>query len=305
MKFLDFIRIQNLILIILTQVFIRYGIFIPMGADLGLSDFQFILLVISSVSIAAGGNIINDIYDIEIDQINKPSKVYIGRYISEKSASNLFITLNIIGVGIGFYLSNIIGKPAFAAIFIIISASLYLYAFYLKKILLLGNLLISVLVGLSLIVVGIFDLLPVITAENQIIQASAFKWVSKFAFFAFFINFIREIVKDLLDINGDKKGNINSLPIILGRKRTVFIVFLLSLIFLFFVLYFMYRELYNQQIPILYFLITIVAPLLVFVVKSWDAEKNKEYQLLSNLLKIIMLFGIFAMVIFRFFMFNN
>lgn len=304
MKFLAFIRIRNLILIVLAQIFIRYGIFIPMGADLGLSDFQFLILIISSVSIAAGGNIINDLYDVEIDQINKPSKIYIGKYITEKAANNLFIILNIIGVGIGFYLSNIIGKPAFAALFVLISASLYLYASYLKKILLLGNLLISVLVGLSLIIVGIFDLLPAITAENRAIQVLAFKWVFKFAFFAFFINFIREIVKDLLDINGDKKGNVNSLPIILGRKRTVFIIFFLSLVLLFGILYFMYRKLYNHQIPMLYFLITIVAPLLFFVVKSWDAEKNKDYRLLSNLLKIIMFFGIFAMVIFRFFMFQ-
>lgn len=304
MKFLALIRIQNLVLIVLVQFFIRYGIFIPLGADLGLSELQFFFLIISSVSIAAGGNIINDLYDIEIDRINKPTKVYIGKIISEKSAGNLFILFNIIGVGIGFYLSNVIGKPQFAAIFIIISASLYLYASNFKKILLAGNILISVLVALSLVIVGVFDLLPSITVENQAVQATAFKWVFKFAFFAFFVNFIREIVKDLMDINGDKKGEISSLPIVLGRKRTVFVIFTLSLILLFSILYFMYHQLYDRQIPMLYFLLTIVGPLLIFIIKSWDAKKNKDYRRLSNLLKIIMFFGIFAMIVFRFFMFE-
>lgn len=304
MKFLTFIRIQNLLLLALTQLFIRYGLFIPMGADLSLNTFQFLLLVLASVCIAAGGNIINDLYDVEIDKINKPEKIFVGKIVSERAVNNLFIILNVIGVGIGFYLSNSIQKPGFAAIFIIISGSLYLYATNFKKILLIGNLIISFLVALSLLIVGIFDLLPAVNIHNQDIQAEAFKLIFKFAFFAFFVNFIREIVKDLLDINGDKKGDIHSLPIVLGRKRTVGIISLLAFLLLVSVIYFMYRDLYNQQIPMVYFLIAIVGPLLFFIIKSWDAKKNKEYQLLSNLLKIIMVFGIFAMLIFRFFIFK-
>lgn len=303
MKFLNFIRIQNLMLLALTQIFIRYGLLIPMGADISLTTVQFFLLVFASVCIAAGGNIINDLYDVEIDKVNKPEKVFVGKIMREKTVNNLFILLNVIGVGIGFYLSNSIEKPGFAAIFIIISGSLYLYASNFKKILLVGNLLISFLVALSLLIVGIFDLLPAVTSQNQSIQAESFKLVFKFALFAFAINFIREIVKDLLDVNGDKKGEINSLPIVLGRKRTVTIITFLAFLLLIAVIYFMYRDLYNQQIPMLYFLITIVGPLLLFIIKSWDAKKNKEYRFLSNLLKIIMFFGIFAMIVFRFFLF--
>lgn len=275
-----------------------------MGAIVSLSDIQFILLVFASVCIAAGGNIINDLYDVEIDKVNKPSKVFVGNFLSERAVNNLFILFNVIGVGIGFYLSNSIGKPGFSAIFIIISGSLYLYASNFKKILLIGNLLISLLVGLSLLIVGIFDLLPSVTIDNQEIQANAFKLIFKFSIFAFFVNFIREIVKDLLDVNGDKKGEVNSLPIILGRKRTVGIVTVLAFLLLAAVIYFMYRDLYNQQIPMLYFLIAIVGPLLLFIVKSWDAKKNKDYRFLSNLLKIIMIFGIFAMLVFKYFIFK-
>lgn len=304
MKYLHLFRYQNLVLIALAQVLLRYGLFHALGADMMLSTTQFILLVLATLCIAASGNIINDLYDIEIDRINKPDKVLIGKSIRAKTANNLFIALNIIGVGIGFYLSNAIGRPGFSALFIALSALLYLYASNFKKILIVGNILVSIIVAMSLITVAIYDLLPVITPENKATQSLVFGFVLKYAFFAFFINFIREIVKDLLDINGDKKGEINSLPIVFGRKRTVRIVFFLAAILIFLVLYYMYQELYDQKAITLYFLFGIVGPLLFFCIKSWDAEKKKEYRLLSSILKWVMFIGICSLLLFRFFVFE-
>ncbi|WP_311195927.1 UbiA family prenyltransferase [Antarcticibacterium sp. 1MA-6-2] len=153
------IRYQNLILIIATQVLIKYALFETFGIEITLSDFGFFLLCFSTVNIAAAGNIINDIFDVETDRINKPHKGVIPHHISEKTAYNLYIALTITGVGIGFYLSNIIGRPGFSAIFIIISALLYLYATYIKQILVLGNLVVSSLVAFVIIIMGLFDLL--------------------------------------------------------------------------------------------------------------------------------------------------
>lgn len=301
MKYLRLIRFPNLLLIALVQICIRYGLFEPLGAGMALSDFQFALLVIATVCIAAAGNIINDFYDVEIDRVNKPSKVLIGKSISARMANNLFIALNVIGVGIGFYLSNNIGHPGFSALFIIISALLYIYASYLKSILLVGNLLVSVLVAMSLIIVGLFDLLPAITVENQHLQSAVFGIVLRYSLFALFVNFIREIVKDILDINGDKKGGMNTLPILLGRKRTLIVVFILAVILIAGILLYMYENLYNQKIPMLYFLFTIIGPLLYFCIRTWDAKKQKHYRLLSNVLKSVMFFGICSMLLYRFF----
>src|SRR5690606_14297971 len=114
------------------------------------------------------------------------------------------------------------------ALFVVFSALLYLYASYLKGVFLVGNLLVSGLVAMSLLIVPLFDLLPAITVENQAGQSAVFKIVLYYALFAFSINFIREIVKDLQDINGDKKGGMNTLAIALGRKRTMKIVFALA-----------------------------------------------------------------------------
>ena len=299
MNYLSLIRYQNLLFIALAQVFIKYSLFHAFGVETALTDFSFALLVLATICIAAAGNIINDIYDVEIDRINKPNKVLIGKMISERSANRLFIILNITGVAIGFYLANTIGKPGFAALFIVFSALLYLYASYLKGILLVGNLLISVLVAMSLIIVVLFDLFPAITPHNQAMQSVVFKIVMHYALFAFFINLIREIVKDLQDINGDKKGGMNTLPIALGRKRTVSVVFILGVIMVLGVVFYMYENLYKEQILLLYFLFAIVAPLLHFCIKAWDADTPRDYGLLSKLLKAIMFLGICSILLFK------
>ena len=286
--------------IALVQVSIKYVLFQPFGVDTALTNFSFALLVIATICIAAAGNIINDIYDVEIDKVNKPNKVVIGKRISERNANRLFVLFNIVGVAIGFYLANSIGKPSFAALFIVFSALLYLYASYLKGILLIGNLLVSALVAMSLIIVALFDLFPAITPQNQATQSAVFKIVLQYALFALFINFIREIIKDLQDINGDKKGGMNTLPIALGRKRTISIVFILVVFMTLGVVYYMYENLYNQQTLLLYFLFAIVAPLLYFCIKSWEADSPKEYGFLSKLLKIIMFLGICSIPLYQF-----
>ena len=300
MNFLRLIRYQNLLFIALAQLLIKYALFQPLGVASGLTHFEFLLLVIATLCIAAGGYVINDIYDIIIDTINKPDKVLVGKKISESTAYRVFIILNVVGVAIGFYLSNIIGKPGFSALFIIFSALLYIYASYLKGMVVIGNLLVSALVAMSLIIIAVFDLLPAITPENQKIQAQAFRVVLHYALFAFFLNFIREIVKDLQDINGDKKLDLQTLPIVLGRKRTTSVVFGLGVTLVLGIVYYMYNHLYAHQIIMLYFLFAIVGPLLYFCVKTWDAKTNKEYAFLSQILKWIMFLGICSISLIQF-----
>lgn len=139
---LNLIRWKNLLMIAFMQCLIRYGFFQPFGVNTVLNDFQFVLLITATLCIAAAGNIINDIYDIETDFINKPDKLIVGKLISEKSAFNLFILFNVIGVIIGFYLAHAINKSEFFSIFVIVSILLYLYASYLKQTFLIGNLIV-------------------------------------------------------------------------------------------------------------------------------------------------------------------
>ena len=193
MPFLNLIRWKNLLMIALIQCLIKYALFTPFGVTMALNTFSFTLLVIATVCIAAAGNVINDIYDIETDFINKPHKIIIGKQISEKIAYNIFIALNVIGVGVGYYVSILVGKSTFFAVFVIVSALLYIYATYLKRTILIGNIVISILVSLSLIIVGLFDLLPAITTLNQSTQLMFFKILMDYAYFAFIINFDRRL----------------------------------------------------------------------------------------------------------------
>jgi len=298
MYYLNLIRYKNLLIIALTQICIKYGLFVPLKINLALSDFQFSLLVLSTLFIAAAGNIINDIYDVKIDKINKPEKVIIGKKITEAKANKLYIFLNIVGVVLGFYIANSIDKPSFAAIFIIISALLYIYSSQLKGVLFFGNLIISLLVAISLLIMVVFDILPAIEFTITSMQIAASKVVLQYAFFVFFINFIREIVKDLEDINGDKNGGLNTIPIAIGRKRATILVFILSVLVTFFVILYMYMFLYSVQIMVLYFLFLILAPLLYFCIKAWSAENKKDYYKLSIILKIILVMGLFSMLLY-------
>ena len=301
MHIIHLIRWKNLLLIGLTQILIKYVLFDPaFGASITLNGFGFSLLVISTLSIAAAGYIINDIYDVETDTINHPNSVIVGRLITEKTAYNLYIILTVVGVALGFYLSNLIGRSGFAALFVIISALLYIYASYLKRIAIVGNLVISILVAMSIIIVGIFELLPAITQYNQPTQATFFELLRDYAIFAFMINFLREMVKDIEDIDGDYKAGMQTLPIIMGRERTGKVVFILSFIPIAAIIYYVITFLYRQQLAIGYFLVFVVGPLLYFSVKSYSAETKDEWQRLSKILKLVMLFGVFSMILYKF-----
>lgn len=296
MKYLKLVRYQNLILLALMQLIFRFGFLKFQNIPLALADWQYALLIISTVLLAAGGYIINDIFDQATDNENKPYKNLIGKSIAEITAYNFYIGLNIIGVGIGFYLCNVIQKPGFAAVFILISATLYIYASGLKQMLLVGNLVVALLLAFSVLLIGIFDLYPAIHDGNQAIMGVLFKILLDYAIFAFIINFIREIVKDMEDVNGDYNQGMNTLPIAIGVSRTAKIVFSLGIIAVLLVLNYInsYLMEFGLYYATIYVLLLVLAPLLFFVMKVWTAKTKKDFHFLSTLLKWVIFFGILS-----------
>lgn len=299
MKYLKLIRYQNLLMLALMQLLFRYGFLNFQSIPLALNDWQFLLLLFATVMIAAGGYVINNIMDQATDNDNKPKQVVVGKTITEVNAYNVYFLVTVLGVGTGFYLSNVIGKPGFAAIFIVISATLYLYATSLKQMLLIGNFVVALLLAFSVIIIGVFDLLPAINPENRVVMADLFSILLDYALFAFIINFIREIVKDLEDVNGDYNQGMNTLPIVLGITRTAKAVFVMSLIPLVMVILYIktYFFAYDLYFATLYALIFIIAPLLYFSIKMIDAKKSEHFHHLSTVLKLIILFGLFSIAI--------
>ena len=121
-RFLNLIRWKNLLLLALTQILVKFALFESLKNDYGLettlTNLQFSLLVLATLCIAAAGYIINDIEDIEADLINKPNKLIVGKYISEKTATHIFILFNSLGVLFGFLMAYSIDKPRYFIIFI-------------------------------------------------------------------------------------------------------------------------------------------------------------------------------------------
>ena len=136
--FFKLIRLKNVLLLVLTQILIKYALLEPLrqnySISLALSTIDFIYLIIATVFIAAAGYIINDIEDVIADKINKPDSIIIGKFISEKTATYLFITLNLFGVIFGYLVSQSIEKSSFFMIFVMVSAMLYIYSTFLKSI---------------------------------------------------------------------------------------------------------------------------------------------------------------------------
>lgn len=295
--FIKLIRYQNLLMLAFMQLVFRFGFFKFQNIPLALNDWQYGLLVLSTVLLAAGGYVINNILDQETDSINKPNNVIVGNSISETKAYNIYVTLNCVGVGIGFYLSNVIEKPGFASVFILIAASLYFYATSLKQMVLIGNVIVASLLAFSVIIIGIFDLYPATQEGNQQQMALIFSIILDYALFTFILNFIREIVKDLEDVNGDYNQGMNTLPIAIGINRTSKIVFALSFIPILAILFYINNYLFQLQFATLYLMLSVVGPLLYFTFKIWNAKTKNDFHKLSLLLKWILLFGIVSVVV--------
>lgn len=289
------------------QLIFRFGFLKLQNITLALADWHYLLLVVSTVSIAAGGYIINNIFDVATDTKSKPQSVVVGTHISESKAYSLYFIFTVIGVFIGFYLSNVIGKPGFAALFIIIAATLYLYATSLKQSLLIGNIIVAFLISLSILIIGIFDLFPITNLENKPVMGLLFKILLDYAVFAFMINFIREIVKDLEDIDGDTSQGMNTLPIFLGISKTTKLVLGLSLIPILCILHYLNYYLFANDLLLstVYGIVFILAPLIYFTIKIGIAKSQEDYHHLSSVLKWVLFFGIISIAIITFNMKNH
>ncbi|OYX85734.1 MAG: prenyltransferase [Flavobacteriales bacterium 32-34-25] len=296
---LKLIRYQNLLMLAFMQLIFRYGFLKLQKIDLALADWQYGLLVLSTALIAAAGYVINDIFDQETDRNNKPDKVIVGKSISENKAYNIYALLNVSGVAIGFYLSNVIMRPNFAAIFVLIAATLYIYASSLKQMPLIGNIVVALLLAVSVIIIGVFDIFPATDSSNQEVMASLFSILVDYAIFAFIINLLREIVKDLEDFNGDKQQEMKTLAIVLGVQKTTKLLFILSFVPIIALLYYANNYLVPNHLiaATIYSLLFILGPLLYFSIKIWTATSKTDFTILSKVLKWILFFGILSILV--------
>ena len=219
------IRPLNLLIILVTMYIFKLGLINLFIQNPALNNFNYFLFVSATILITAAGYIINDIYDVKTDSVND-KKLIIGKNISKKSALNWYYILNLLSIIIIVYVSNFIGKITLALIFILTIIMLWFYSKSLKSTFLLGNLLVSGIIALSITNIYFFDILPVYNLNPS--SGIILKIIIVFSLFAFITNLKREIIKDVIDINGDRSIDANTLPIKLGVKSTKKIIIFLE-----------------------------------------------------------------------------
>jgi 4-hydroxybenzoate polyprenyltransferase len=266
-------RFWNLAIIAFAQYFTAYFLFHQ--RLLVFTDFWLFLIVASTVMIAAAGYIINDYYDIKIDLINKPDRVVIGKTITRRYAIFFHTVISVTGVGIGLLINWKVGAVNFVSVFL-----LWLYSNNLKRLPLIGNLVVAVLTGLSLFLLSFLyeQYLPL---------------VMTYSLFAFFMTLIREIVKDMEDMKGDTTFGCRTLPIVWGIRKTKSFLYGTILVFSFLVLWLDYQQL---KISWIYFIPLLFVPMSILFYRLLKADTKKEFYQLSQLCKIIMLLGICSMI---------
>lgn len=290
MKYFNLFRIPNLLLLAAMQLSARYGFYFQEDIPGALYHYQFALLILATICLAAAGYVINDLHDQTTDQINKPNKNIIGKSISENVAWKIYISLNIIGVSCGFFLSHVINKPWFILIFMAVVWLLYQYAVSLKKIALVGNLTIAFLAFLSVMLVPLFDLYPLVNEGNKGYLGVFFSILLDFGIFAFFLHFIREVVKDLEDVNGDYNQGMHTLPIVFGVKRTARALFIFAFLPIALQLFYLYEYFFKTSLFLVlaFSIIFITGPFIFCTIKLFDAKTTKSFREVAFILKLIM-----------------
>lgn len=232
-----------------------------------------LLASLTAALTAAAGNVINDLFDIETDKTAHPDRVLTKGTLTKTEAKSEYFLLNSIAAIIAVSLST----TPFVIVLLSISL-LYIYSAYLKKIILVGNITVAALAGLAFIYGGVVTNNP----KAAVIPA----------FFAFFINLIREIVKDIQDIDGDKKQKIITFPVRYGiqpAKKSAAILIIILIAFTFYPFIF-------QVYKIEFFVIVMifVNPVFIICVKNLLQKKAADIALTSNLLKLNMIIGLIA-----------
>lgn len=236
-----------------------------------------ILACISASLVAASGNMINDYFDIEIDRINRPERPIPSGRISQGEVLILYLILALISLS----LASLISISVLILVFITVLL-LFLYSLLLKSIPFLGNLIVSLCTGLAFILGGI-------VTENYGLAVIP-------AVFAFLINLVRELVKDIEDREGDSANELRTFPIVFGIRATKNLITVTITLLIFSTFYPFITKVYNIE----YFLIVLFLvdlPLIYFIKQIYSKNFFDKLSLLSFNLKLLMIFGLTAIFI--------
>jgi 4-hydroxybenzoate polyprenyltransferase len=303
--FFRIIRWPNLFFIALTQFLFYYAIIIPgfngSGLNNTLRPVNFYLLCFSCVVIAAAGYIINDYFDLNIDRVNKPEKLVVEKLIKRRWAIIWHWILSGIGVLIGLYVSWKIRNIFVGASHVVTIVLLWFYSTTFKRKLLIGNLIIAILTAWVILVLYLceFRVHTFVHPVYHQVLSRIYKFAILYAGFAFIISIVREVVKDVEDMQGDAAYHCRTMPIVWGVNvskvfaATWLIVLILTLVILQF-----YVLQYKWWWVVGYSIVLIIIPLILILKDLYRANAIADYHQLSSRIKLVMLTGILSLLLF-------
>lgn len=296
--FLRLIRWPNLVFILLTQVLFYYCIYLPLFEIERTREL--IWLIVASVFIAGAGYIINDYFDLNIDQINKPQKNVFVRSINRRWAIIWHFLLSAAGVIASVFAVGL-GKWYLILANIFCIVLLWFYSTSFKRQLLIGNIVISLLTAWTVLIVFFAFTEPrEAVAGGNPDTIKFFRITFLYAGFAFIVSMIREAIKDMEDMEGDARYGCKTLPIIAGIRTTKIYVAVWSVVFLAaLIILQLYIMQFQWWYDMAYGLVFIIAPLVYLIFLLSKARQTPDFTKLSNVSKFIMFTGIVSMIFFR------
>lgn len=238
-------------------------------------DTRFLILVVSTVMIAAAGYIINDYYDQKIDMINRPKRVVVGIELSRRPALLAHVMISTFGILLGFWVNPLIGL-----IHLFSSSLLWYYSNYLRRLPLIGNMSISILSGLSIIIVLVFF---------RIAHEIAFIY----ALFACLMVLIREVLKDIKDVQGDEAFGVQTVPVIWGIRGAKFLIYL---VFVSGGALLLYLLITYQNIILRFYFLGLTPLFIWFIYKLIQADTMKLFRRLLLFCDIILFSGLLSLL---------
>jgi 4-hydroxybenzoate polyprenyltransferase len=301
------VRWPNLVFIAVAQLLFSYCILQPIFQQGGLKPhvhgLYFVLLMISSVFIAAAGYIINDYFDLNIDLVNKPDKMVVDKVINRRWVLVWHWILSFIGIGLGFFIDRMTGVMLLGFANMACVMMLFIYSISLKKKLLSGNVLISLLTAWVILVITWCESRYFLNAIRQYETVDVGKLTRLtflYAGFAFVISLVREVIKDMQDIEGDRRYGCKTMPIVWGLNVSkVFVAVWLFVLIASLAIVQFYVLQFKWWISAVYTIVFVILPLLIVLKKLMKAQGSDDFKKLSDLVKLAMFTGIISMIFFK------
>ena len=301
--FLKLVRLPNLLFMALTQVLFQFCIYRPLYKEaVPAGDLtQFILLVFASLFIAAGGYVINDYFDINIDEVNKPKRMVVDKVIHRRWAIAWHFMLSGAGIILTVLALPFLQKWYLIRVNAVCVVLLWFYSTTFKKSLLTGNIVISLLTAWTILII-FFSKVDLTDAFDST-HHRFFRLAILYAGFAFIISLVREAIKDMEDMPGDMKYGCRTMPIVWGLNATkVYSAVWMTVLIAVLVILQVYVLQFNWWLAVAYSVPAIILPLLIILLKLKKSRTTEDFHQLSMLTKMVMLAGILSMIFFYYYL---